>query len=70
MTRALEQAFRAARALPEAEQNALAAVILAEIEDERRWTEAFARSHDVLAELAREALTEGCARSALRKTRS
>jgi hypothetical protein len=64
-----EQAVRAARALPEPEQDAIAAVILAEIEDERRWAEAFARSHDALAELAREALVEDRARSTPRKMR-
>lgn len=58
MTQLLEEAFRAAQALPEAEQNALAASILAEIEDERRWSTAFERSPDILAELAAEALNE------------
>ncbi len=58
MTQLLEEAFRAAQALPEAEQDALAASILAEIEDERRWSTAFERSPDVLAELAAEALNE------------
>lgn len=58
MTHLLEEAFRAAQALPEAEQNALAASILAEIEDERRWSTVFERSPDVLAELAAEALNE------------
>jgi hypothetical protein len=58
MTQLLEQAIRAAQALPEADQDALAANILAEIEDERRWTASFDRSADVLAELAAEALAE------------
>jgi hypothetical protein len=58
MTQLLEQAIRAAQALPEAEQDALAASILAEIEDERRWTAAFERSADALAEMAAEALAE------------
>jgi hypothetical protein len=58
MTQMLQQAFSAAQALPEPEQNAIAAAILAEIEDERRWSEAFARSQNALAELAREALEE------------
>jgi hypothetical protein len=58
MTQMLEQAIRAAQALPDAEQDAIAAAILAEMEDERAWSNAFARSHDVLAELAREALEE------------
>jgi hypothetical protein len=58
MTRLLEEAFRKASALPESEQDALAGTILAEIEDERRWTEAFANSQDLLAELAAEARAE------------
>jgi hypothetical protein len=33
-------------------------MILAELEDERRWDEAFARSPNMLAKLATEAMTE------------
>lgn len=33
-------------------------MILAELEDERRWDEAFARSPDILAKLAAEAMAE------------
>lgn len=58
MTRLLEEAFRKASALPEAEQDALASAILADLEDERRWREAFAKSPDLLAELAAEAREE------------
>jgi hypothetical protein len=58
MTHLLEQAFQAAEALPASEQDALAASILADIEDERRWAAAFENSADVLAELAREARAE------------
>ncbi len=58
MTRLLEEAFRKASELSEAEQDALAASILAELEDERRWSEAFANSQDLLAELAAEAREE------------
>lgn len=58
VTPMLEQAIRAARALPEEDQDALAAAILERIEDERRWAESFARTHEALAELAREALAE------------
>ena len=54
----LEEAIRAAKALPDQDQDAIAASILAEIEDDRRWAEAFARSPDLLAELAQEALEE------------
>lgn len=36
----------------------IAAIILEELEDERRWDEAFARSPDMLAKLATEAMAE------------
>ena len=58
MTRLLEQAFQKASALSESEQDALAAVILADLEDDRRWSEAFSSSQDVLAQLAAEARAE------------
>ena len=58
MTRLLEEAFRRASELSEAEQNALAASILADLEDEHRWSEAFPNSQDLLAELAAEAREE------------
>ncbi|MCA1791011.1 MAG: hypothetical protein LC667_14485 [Thioalkalivibrio sp.] len=54
----LEQAILAAKQLQEADQDALAAEMLEWIEDERRWADSFARSHEALAELAREALAE------------
>jgi hypothetical protein len=58
MTPILEQAILAAKELPEADQDALAANILEWNEDERRWAESFARTHDALWALAREALAE------------
>jgi diaminopimelate decarboxylase len=58
MTEKLEQAVTRARQLPEEEQDAIAALILSEIEDEVRWDAAFARSHDVLERLAAEAEEE------------
>lgn len=58
MTPLLQQAIRTAGELPEVEQDALAAAILEWIEDQRRWAESFARTHEALAELAREALAE------------
>lgn len=36
------------------EQDAIAAVILEELEDEQQWQEAFAESQDKLAQLARK----------------
>ena len=58
MTRLLEEAFQKASDLPESEQDALAALILADLEDERRWSEAFSSSQDLLADLASEARAE------------
>ena len=52
MTQLLEQAIGEARKLPESEQDAIAVLILEELEDERRWDEAFASSQGRLAELA------------------
>lgn len=52
MTQLLERAIEAARKLSASEQDAIAALILEELADERRWEEAFAGSQDRLAELA------------------
>ena len=54
MTQLLEQALAELEKLPKPEQDAIAALILEEIADERRWDDAFARSQDRLAELARK----------------
>jgi len=58
MTSLLQEAVEKAMALPEDEQNALAAILLQEIESEQRWQESFARSSNVLDNLADEALEE------------
>ena len=58
MTKALQDAFKEAERLPEAEQDQLAAAIRAEIEAERAWEARLAASQDVLAALADEALAE------------
>ena len=58
MTKSLKKAFDAASKLPEAEQDALAAAILEELESEKRWDELFHRSADTLAKLAKDALAE------------
>ncbi|MEW5828328.1 MAG: hypothetical protein AB1846_05505 [Chloroflexota bacterium] len=44
--------------LPPAEQNQFAAWILEELQSEKRWAKLFAKSGDVLSELADEALAE------------
>jgi hypothetical protein len=56
MTKLLEKAFEVATKLPPEQQDAVAALVLDEISSEKRWDEAFAKSHDVLAALAKEAL--------------
>ena len=58
MTTLLERAVAEASKLTMEQQNFVAAVLLREMESEKRWTEAFAKSQDVLASLADEALME------------
>ena len=58
MTELLERAIARLQTLPESEQNAIASIILEEIEDERLWDESFSRSPNVLAELAASAMAE------------
>ena len=52
MTQLLEHAIGEARKLTDAEQDALAALILEELDDDRRWDEAFINSQDQLSKLA------------------
>jgi len=52
MTQLLQQALAEIEKLPDGEQDAIAARILEEIADERRWDEAFARSQDQLGRMA------------------
>lgn len=58
MTKLLERAVAEVKKLPENEQDAIAMLILEELEDEARWDKAFARSQDALAKLAAEAMAE------------
>lgn len=58
MTDLLEKAFREAAKLSPEEQDALASLLLAELESERRWEETLERSQDLLAELADQALRD------------
>jgi len=58
MTKLLEQAIARLKTLPASEQDAIAAMILEELEDEVKWDEAFANSKDTLAILAAEAMAE------------
>ncbi len=54
----LELAIPEIEKLPPAEQNQFAAWILGELHSERRWSKLFAKSSDLLSNLADEALAE------------
>ncbi len=67
MTEMLEKAVSEVQRLSETEQNAIAQLILGELEDERRWDAAFAKSTALLEKLLAEAemddkagLTQDC----------
>ena len=62
MTKLLQKTFDEASKLPENEQDALGRALLDELASERRWEELFGGSHDLLAELADQALAEHRAR--------
>jgi len=54
----LKQAFREAAKLSPEEQDAIASMLLAELDSERRWDERFAESQDALARLAKQAVDD------------
>lgn len=58
MAKLLEKAIEEARKLPESDQEALGAWLLAEIESEKRWDELFSKSSAVIERMAEEALRE------------
>jgi hypothetical protein len=58
MTKLLEQAVAKAKELPEAEQDAIAQIVIDEIESERRWDELLAKSPEKLRKLADRAWAE------------
>lgn len=58
MTQQLERAYAEVAQLAEPEQDAIAALILEELEDEQRWRLSFAQSSSALMRLAEEALAE------------
>jgi len=58
MTKLLEQAMSKVRQLPEADQDAIAQIVLDELESERRWDELFAKSPEKLQKLADKAWAE------------
>lgn len=58
MTELLERAIARLKTLSASEQDAIAALIMEELEDDRRWNEVFSRSPNLLAKLAATAMTE------------
>ncbi|ANV83211.1 hypothetical protein AWQ21_01710 [Picosynechococcus sp. PCC 7003] len=58
MTELLEQAIKHLQSLDTERQDAIAALIMEELEDEAKWDTAFAQSQELLADLAAEAMTE------------
>ena len=54
MTQLLEKVLTEVYKLPPEKQDTIAALILEELDDERRWSAAFAESQDKLAQLARK----------------
>ena len=52
MTQLLERAFSEVSKLSESDQDVIAALILDELEDERRWDSAIAKSQDQLTGIA------------------
>ncbi|HLF95743.1 MAG TPA: hypothetical protein VI457_01245 [Methylococcaceae bacterium] len=61
MTELLEHAVDKVKALPDKEQDAIAAVILEELEGEARWDQTFARTQTALEKLAAAAMAEDSA---------
>lgn len=61
MTKLLKTAFDAAAELSEDEQDAMARLVLAELDSEERWQRRFDASSEVLDRLAAEALAEDAA---------
>jgi hypothetical protein len=58
MSKLLEQAIEEAHKLPESDQEAIGALLLAEIESERRWDELFAKPSTAIERMADQALEE------------
>ena len=58
MTQLLEKVLTEVHKLPPEKQDAIAAVILEELEDAQLWDKAFSESQDKLAELAQKVRTD------------
>jgi hypothetical protein len=66
MSRLMEQAIQKLKARPDSDQDALASIMLQEIEAEQRWDQLFARpeSAELLSRMADRALDEARASQA------
>lgn len=58
MTKLLEKAFQEASKLSPAEQDALASILIAELESEQRWARTFDENQGALGELGEAAMKE------------
>ena len=58
MTQLLEKVLSEVQKLPPEKQDAIAAVILEELEDEQLWEKAFSESEDKLSQLAQKVRTD------------
>ena len=58
MTQMLEKAVAKASSLSDTEQDAVASLILSELEADQRWDQSFKSSQDILGLMARETLEE------------
>jgi hypothetical protein len=56
MSNLLDEAYAAAKELPEEEQEAIGAVLLAEMDADRRWEELLSQPSDVIERMADKAL--------------
>jgi hypothetical protein len=58
ITAILQESYERLSLEPEERQRAIAALVMEELDSERRWDAAFARTQDALARMADEALAE------------
>ena len=58
MSKLLDEAYAAAKELPEQEQEAIGAWLLAEIDADRKWDELFAQPSEVIERMADKAIED------------
>ncbi len=58
MSNLLDEAYAAAKELPEEDQEAIGAWLLAEIDADRKWDELFAQPSEVIERMADKALED------------